>query len=696
MTDCNCSQSDNQYPELVARTNHFRQGAPRNFVLSEKTQRAAFVRAADASTNQLDLWVVENLDSSPVERCVIQSKQLFADDENLSAAERARRERMREAGAGITGFSADELLNLVTFSLSGQLWVAEIQTAIANRIGDYEAVVDPRLNRRGDAIAFTSGADFVVYNLVADAEVFRLSAESADVSYGLADFLASEELGRYRGHWWAPDGNFLLVQRTDETGVPLRWIADPTNPDIAARPHRYPMAGDPNPAVELFWIDLETGSSQKIDWDKTRFEYLEDVNWSGETALVTLLSRSQREREIFSCIEGNLALLKTQHDSAWLDAGTGVPRWFKSELVTIEMVNGERELQVGNETWPLPGRKLDSVLGQSESGLIVTAYNQPWQLQVLEVRPDSIREISDSAGYAIAAVDGNLSAVVQHNLEQPLPRYEIKLHEQVVHTVVTHAQAPSVNPVPKIQLTQSGLASAVLFPAGHTLGSHKLPVVVSIYGGPHHSEVIASKLSYADDQWLANQGFAVVIIDNHGTPGQGAAFERAVLNDLSRIVLDDQVQGLQELAANYPDLDLTRVGITGWSFGGYLSALAVLDRPDIYQAAWAGAPVTDWALYDTAYTERYLGIPTAQPEIYAANSLLERANKLERPLMLVHGLADDNVLSAHSLQLSGRLLAAGRAHQFLPLAGVSHMTPQFEITRNLMLLMRDFFREHLG
>ena len=228
------------------------------------------------------------------------------------------------------------------------------------------------------------------------------------------------------------------------------------------------------------------------------------------------------------------------------------------------------------------------------------------------------------------------------------------------------------------------------------MGSHKLPVVVAIYGGPHHSEVIAACSPFAGDQWLANQGYAVVVIDNAGTPGKGGAWEREVKNDLTEVILQDQVKGLKTIFAQYPnDMDENRVGINGWSFGGYLSALAVLDRPDVYHAAWAGAPVTDWRLYDTAYTERYLGNPNENPDVYDSQSLIKKAHKLTRPLTLIHGLADDNVLAAHSLQLSGALLAAGKSHNFIPLAGVSHMTPQVDITKNLMLLMRDFFDANL-
>jgi dipeptidyl-peptidase-4 len=160
-------------------------------------------------------------------------------------------------------------------------------------------------------------------------------------------------------------------------------------------------------------------------------------------------------------------------------------------------------------------------------------------------------------------------------------------------------------------------------------------------------------------------------------------------------VLADQVDALHALADIEPDLDLTRVGITGWSFGGFLAGLAVLDRPDVFHAAIAGAPVTDQRLYDTAYTERYLGMPQDNPEVYEAHSLLLKAPKLERPLLIIHGLADDNVLAANTLQFSGALLAAGKMHSVLPLSGVTHMTPQEVVTENLTRLEAEFFTTHL-
>jgi dipeptidyl-peptidase-4 len=208
--------------------------------------------------------------------------------------------------------------------------------------------------------------------------------------------------------------------------------------------------------------------------------------------------------------------------------------------------------------------------------------------------------------------------------------------------------------------------------------------------------VLRSYNGFLTSQWFADQGFAVVVADGRGTPGRGSEWERSVWHDLATTALDDQVSALRAAAEEHPEIDLTRVAIRGWSFGGYLAALAVLRRPDVFHAAVAGAPVTEWRLYDTHYTERYLGNPTVDDTPYGTSSLLPMADDLTRPLLLVHGLADDNVVAAHTLQLSSALLAAGKPHEVLPLVGVTHMTPQEVVAEHLLLHQLDFLRRSLG
>ncbi len=221
------------------------------------------------------------------------------------------------------------------------------------------------------------------------------------------------------------------------------------------------------------------------------------------------------------------------------------------------------------------------------------------------------------------------------------------------------------------------------------------------YGGPGHQEVVAARSRWQEKQWWADNGFAVVVIDNRGTPGVAPSFDKAIHRRFADVILTDQVDALQALAEKHPDLDLSRVAIRGWSFGGWLSALGVLRRPDVYHCAVVGAPVTDWELYDTAYTERYLGLPADAPDVYAHNSLIELAAEPvlrpedARPMLLVHGLVDDNVVAAHTLRLSAALLQAGRPHAMIPLTGATHMAAG-GLAERLLRVELDFIRQALA
>jgi dipeptidyl-peptidase-4 len=489
------------------------------------------------------------------------------------------------------------------------------------------------------------------------------------------------------------------VERNDETSVAVKWIADPTFPDAEPRPHRYPAAGTTNSTVSLVHVDLGTGETSEVKPLDQSLEYLENVTWTSDEPLITWLSRNQRTEATYTLQGDAVELVSHKTDSCWIDCGVGAPRLLSDgRLLTTTEVGDHRAVLVGETELNFGSRHVAGVIAADSFGVTVAAYNKPWELQIVHSASDgSLVEVSRADGYASALRSGVYTVLIQNALDLRRPTYTVLNNLEPVATIKNNAGIPEVEARVTIEsVTESQLPTAVLWPENHIPKSHKLPVVVSIYGGPHHSEVVASQLSFASNQWLANQGFAVVIIDNRGTPGKGPAWERAVAGNLADPVLEDQVAGLQALLAKYPDdLDGGRVGIEGWSFGGYLTALAVLDRPDVYAAGWSGAPVTEWSLYDTAYTERYLGHPSEQPDQYEHSSLSHRAHKLSRPLTLIHGLADDNVLAANSLQLSGALLAAGKTHSFIPLAGVSHMTPQVAVARNLMLMMRDFFKSNL-
>jgi dipeptidyl-peptidase-4 len=263
-------------------------------------------------------------------------------------------------------------------------------------------------------------------------------------------------------------------------------------------------------------------------------------------------------------------------------------------------------------------------------------------------------------------------------------------------TVRSLVETSLVKPV--VNLMHAGsdeLRTAVLLPSWHVPGTAKLPVLMDPYGGPAGQRVVADSMAFLVSQWFAEQGFAVVVADGRGTPGRGPRWDRTIHRDKAGLALEDQIVALHAAAERYPDLDLSRVGIRGWSYGGFLAALAVLRRPDVFHAAVAGAPVTDQFLYDTHYQERYLGHPDEYPDAYHSGSLVDDAPSLSRPLMLIHGFADDNVVVAHTLRLSAALVAAGRPHTVLPLPGATHMGGEPQTVANMLMLQLGFLRDAL-
>jgi dipeptidyl-peptidase 4 len=379
-----------------------------------------------------------------------------------------------------------------------------------------------------------------------------------------------------------------------------------------------------------------------------------------------------------------------------VDLVAGTPaRLDDGRLVMAADRDGARRLLVDGQPVTDLGLQVRSVVhaGDDEVVFLANRLDTPTDVHVWRWRAGSDPErVTSEPGVHSAVVGGGTVVVRSAGLGHDGTRTAVIGGVEIA----SYAEAPLVRPnVTLLRCGERALATAVLLPPDVAAGA-RLPVLLDPYGGPHAQRVQAARAQYLTSQWFADQGFAVVVIDGRGTPGRGSAWERAVHLDLATPVLEDQVDGLLAAAEADPRLDLSRVAIRGWSFGGYLAALAVLRRPDVFHAAVAGAPVTEWRLYDTHYTERYLGDPSDDAEPYDRSSLLGEAGRLERPLLLVHGLADDNVVAAHTLRLSSALLAVGRAHQVLPLSGVTHMTPQEVVAENLLLLQLAFLREALG
>ena len=680
------------FPRQSARTRRFTCGQPRSVSVAEDGNRVLFLRSGAGDDPVNCLWSLDPATGG--ERLVADPADLLSEGQSVvPTAERERRERAREVGSGIVAYDALPDLERACFVLDGRVFLADLtgdgRVVEMSSSGD---AFDPRISPDGMSVAYVSGRGIRITGPAGDHRLVGGATET--VSWGSAEFVAAEEMGRNRGHWWSPDGEQILAARVDTVGVEEWWIASPVEPGSRPRPIRYPSAGTTNAEVVLALVALD-GTTTDVDWGGGPggdFEYLAGVRWvAGEPLTLTVQTRDQRTLAVLTVEQATGVVTEYYRvtDDNWVELVPGSPRWWEGSLLIVEDRGGTRRLVVDGEPLSPDGLQIRSVQGIHDYGVLVSASTDPVDVDVIRVeRGGSVEVISGGGGVCSAVEGGGTLAVSRSDLDG------ISL-EVSGHLVSSLAEQPLVTPTPDFHVVgERDVRSAVLFPSDHD-GS-PLPVLVDPYGGPHAQRVQRARSQFLTSQWFADRGFAVVVADGRGTPGRGPVWERAVSGDLAGPVLDDQVDALEALAADDDRLDLSRVAIRGWSFGGYLAAVAVLRRPDVFHAAVAGAPVTDWRLYDTHYTERYLGHPEVNPRAYELTDLCAEAALLTRPLLLIHGLADDNVVAAHTLQLSRALLEAGRPHRVLPLSGVTHMTPQPEVAENLLLVQLAFLQEALG
>jgi dipeptidyl-peptidase 4 len=702
------------FPRQQARTQGFTLGVPHSFSIAPDGSRIAFLRSVSGTDRDTCLWVRDT--ASGTERLVADPRELLAGGaEDLPPEERARRERTRQAAAGVVSFATDDAVTIAAFALSGRLFVADLRPgagpdgAVADGpVGESTVralatptpVLDPHPDPTGAHVAYVADGALRVVAVNGGSDRALAVPEAGNVTYGLAEFVAAEEMFRTRGFWWSPDGQRLLVARVDTTPV-MRWfIADPANPDRAPVKVAYPAAGTANADVSVVVAGLD-GSLTRVDWDSARMPYLISTHWSrGGPALLRVCSRDQRTMRVLSVADdGKTETICEDTDPDWVDVVVGTPAWTQDgRLVRVIARDGAYRLMIDDEPVTPTTLNVEEVLDAGPDVLFTAKDENPAELHVYSGGgPDGVVRLTSEPGVHHAARGGDVLVISSQSLDWFGSRTWVWRDGAQAGEIRSLAETPVL--IPEVAFLTVGpyqMRCALLLPRGHQRGSARLPVLCDPYGGPAAQRVLSARNRYLMSQWFADQGFAVLIADGRGTPGRGPEWDRLVHYDEATPNLEDQVAALQAAAAVNPDLDLSRVGIRGWSHGGYLAALAVLRRPDVFHAAVAGAPVTDMRLYDTFYNERYLGHPDEHPEAYAHNSLIADAPNLDRPLMLIHGLVDDNVVVAHTLRMSSALLAAGRPHTVLPLSGVTHMARQEEVAENLVLLQVEFLRRSLG
>lgn len=681
------------FPRQYARTQRLSLGEPRSFTVSPDGSRVIFIRSYSGSDSVNTLWSLDT--ATGIERELLDPRTLNTDLSELTPAELRQRERAREGASGVTSYACNRDVTLAVTVLGGSVVLIDLLSGEATMPPIESGVFDVRLSPDGTNISYLRGTSLCVALLTGDERVIASDSNDA-VSWGNAEFIAAEEMGRFRGYWWSPDSQSIAACRVDVSPIDVWYIADPAHPELPATEHRYPAAGTPNASVTLHIISVATATATPVELSGN-WEYLNTVSWNSAGLIAQTQTRDQKQIDIHSidASTGKATIVFTDTDESWVELVAGVPALQQDgTLVTCADRDGARRLLVNGSAVTPTTMQVRSVVSAGDSIIFMAnEISTPWEIDAWAYKNGALEQITHS--YGVASVSGSRSCYVSRISTLDTERAQFTVHTTTAtHDIASLAETALVQPNVRIMsVGPRGIPVAILLPRDGL--STKLPVLFDPYGGPHAQRVVASRAAYNSSQWFADQGFVVVIVDNTGTPGKGSEWERGVLNDLAQPVLDDQVEILRDLNDLEQRADTSRVGIRGWSFGGYLAALAVLRRSDLFHAGIAGAPVTDWRLYDTHYTERYLGNPSIDASAYEATSLFNDAEHLQQPLLLIHGLADDNVVAAHTLQLSSALLAAGKPHEVLPLSGVTHMTPQEVVAENLLLHQLEFLQRNL-
>src|ERR1700722_12135992 len=703
-----------EFPRQLARTRRFSLGVPRAVTISADGARVLFLRTGGGEDPVSRLWLLDLTDSDG------NREHLLADptaDWNREAtgevpeAERIHRERARELADGIVAYSADEACRTIAFALDGHLWTLNVPTephkpALPRQVPTPGPVTEPRIDPTGYRVAYGTDGALHVVELASDTggndeDRVLAAPEHADVAYGLPEHVAAESMYRYRGFWWAPDGRQLLAARVDHEPVLQWWIADPANPQKAPHAIRYPAAGTANAEVTAHVLRLD-GTRTELNWDRKAFEYLTAAAWDSHGPLLSVQSRDQRTVLILAAdpATGATTVLHEERDPAWVELTYGAAplRTAAGRLVHVSDLDGDRRLVVDGEPVTPDGLQVREVDGADRETVYFIGTQEPTEEHLWRYHPEQgLRRLSSTPGVHSGTANGG-TVVRFERTEAGVAITATRADEPTPHPIECLAAEPVLTPrITWLTVGPRKLRAALLLPSWYQPGTARLPVLMSPYGGPAGQLVVRMRsTSFCEDQWFAEHGFAVLVVDGRGTPGRGPAWEKTIYGDALSAPVEDQADALQAVAEQFPDLDLGKVGIRGWSFGGALAAMAVIRRPEVFHAAISGAAPHDQRLYDTHWRERFLGLPQQNEGGYDRSSTMTEAASLTRPLLLIHGMTDDNVVVGHTLRMSAALLAAGRPHQVLPLSGTTHMPTDADIVTQLLRHELAFLAESLG
>jgi dipeptidyl-peptidase-4 len=696
----------------------------RSMEIAPDGSRVTFLRGKEDDRDRLDLWEYHIADREM--RLLVDSAELQPDEGALSDEEKARRERQRMAQySGILNYQWTRDASAVLFPLGGDVYLYTLAAGKIRQVTATEAFeTDPKLSPGGRYVSYIRDQDLHVTDLSGSREMALTGDGEGTVSNGMAEFVAQEEMDRHTGYWWSPDERHIAYLRVDNVAVPLEQRYEVLGSEILVREQRYPAAGRNNASVSLFVVEVENGRTRELTIGGDGECYLPRVTWlpNGRQVAVQRQARDQQQlallvfdiatgesrevlvdqAETFVNLHDDLRFLEESAQFLWSSERSGFRHLYLYGLdgkAVRQLTRGDwevTELEAVDEAggWVYftgtregPGqRHLYRVPLAGGAVERLTRRTGAHEVQMAESGSafvDSFSSRRQPTQVSVHGGGGERLAWLSENTvggDHPYAPY-LAAHGDTVRGTLSALDGQAMH----WQLTR---------PADFDPG-RRYPVIVHVYGGPTGQMVSDSwTRRILVEQFWVRRGYLVFTLDNRGVEHYGKAFQEPVYKRLGVVDVADQLLGVEWLKRrDYVDGD--RVGVFGWSYGGYMTLMLLMQSPGTFAAGAAVAPVTDWALYDTHYTERYMGTPQADPETYRLGNVLTYAGQLGDPLLLVHGMADDNVLFTHSTRLMEALQQAAIPFELMTYPGGKHSLVGENVRVHVYSAITDFFDRHL-
>lgn len=690
--------------------------------LSPDGKVLTFLKPRADDRNVLDLWAV-NLEGGEPYR-LIDANALSNASKELSEAEKATRERARISNRGVVQYYWDEQAQKILVPLDGDVYVFDRASQKVSRLTETAAdEVDSKLSPKGAYVSYVRDLNLYIKPVNGGAEK-AITTEGKDaISFGTAEYMNQEEFNRFTGYWWSPTETHIAFTRVDENGVDIIPRLEYQNGITKTVDQRYPRAGRPNAKVDLFVENLSTGKRVQVDLGANADTYLVRVNWSadGKTLYVQRLSRNQQTLDLLATdIEtGKTKTVLTQKSNTWIDVTYDFHPLKDGTLLWSHEDSGYRHIYhygadgkllntVTSGNWPVA--RIEGL--DEKSGQVLFSASKEDNLQshlytVSYKRKDEPKKLTSGEGWWSASVAKSGTAFVGNYSDPKTPPrtglYDAKgklvrwIDENKLDDKHPYAAYVANHPVPEYGTLKASdgqtLYYSITKPADFD-PKKKYPVIVSLYGGPT-VQTVKKSWQPLTDRLLTENGYIVFKLDNRDSSNRDVKFHTALFHKMGTVEVEDHIQGANFLKT-LPYVDGDNIGVTGWSYGGFmiLSLMATPNTP--FKAAAGGAAPTDWSLYDTAYTERYMGTPQENPQGYANSDVVKKVSNIKPfSLLYMHGMADDNVIFANGSRVIAELQAKGIPFEMQLYPGERHgVRPQAKSMQQWKLYL-DFFNRKL-